>query len=165
MVSCWMGVLVVSFPLQAQSVKIGYVNTAEILQAMPEAAKAQEELQKYAQQLEEQLQQMMDEYQQKLAEYEENKELWPQTVREIKEKEILTLQLNIQEYRLKAQQDLQIKQQELMQPIVEKIQRAVEEVARERGYDYVIDASTGVLLVSPPGDDLTLYVKRKLGLQ
>ncbi len=151
--------------LAQKSHKIAYVDVAEIIQIMPEYMQAQQELQKFAEQLDNQLNEMLEEYQKKVQEFQENQDIWPDAVKEIKLKELASLEANIQEFRIKAQQDLQIKQQELLQPLIDKIKKAAEEVARTRGYDYVIDSSAGILLVKPPGDDLTPYVKQKLGLQ
>ncbi len=164
----WIGLLIMLvFPLviSAQNRKFGYVNTAEIIQIMPEVMQAQQTLEQYAKQLEEQLQAMMDEYEKKLSELQQNQDVWPDAVKEIKVKELTDLQMRIQEFQLKAQENLQMKQAELMQPILDKIRNAIEQVAKEKGVDYVFDASSGVLLVMPPGDDLTPYVKQKLGLQ
>jgi outer membrane protein len=47
--------------------------------------------------------------------------------------------------------------------LIEKIGKAIEDVAKEEGYSYVIDASTGVLLYRG-GDDLTDKIKAKLGI-
>ncbi len=151
-------------PTHAQSMRIGYIDAASILQDMPERARAEQELQRYAQQLDQQIQQMLMEYQKKLEEYQKNFETWPESVREIKQKELADLESNIQEFRLRAQQELQQKQQELLQPLIDKIKQAAQQVARERGYDYVFDASAGVFLVLPPAHDLTPYVRQKLGL-
>ena len=54
------------------------------------------------------------------------------------------------------------KQQDLIAPIQKKAVDAVQTVARENGYAYVI--SKDALLVSPPADDLLPLVKKKLGI-
>ncbi len=164
-IGLWAMALVFPLALFAQNRKFGYVNTAEIIQAMPEIIQAQQTLEQYAQQLEQQLQAMMEEYEKKLSELQQNQDVWPDAVKEIKVKELTDLQMRIQEFQLKAQENLQLKQAELMQPILDKVRTAIEQVAKERGIDYVFDASSGVLLVMPPSDDLTPYVKQKLGLQ
>lgn len=61
-----------------------------------------------------------------------------------------------------ASEELQNYQQELYKPIVERVKTAITEVAKEKGYGYVINDQ--VLLVSPPADDLTPIVRKKLGL-
>jgi outer membrane protein len=42
---------------------------------------------------------------------------------------------------------------------------AIKNVAKEKGYSYVLDESTNSLLVAPPGDDLLAAVKAKLGIK
>ena len=51
----------------------------------------------------------------------------------------------------------------MLQPLIDKIGKAIEDVAKENGYAYIIDASTGVLLYRG-GDDVTDLIKTKLGI-
>lgn len=64
-----------------------------------------------------------------------------------------------------AQADLQKKQQDIYEPIYNKAKAAIAEVAKEKGYSYVIDASMGGLLYMPPADNLLNEVKKKLGIK
>ncbi|PHR69946.1 MAG: hypothetical protein COA67_09115 [Lutibacter sp.] len=61
-----------------------------------------------------------------------------------------------------AQNDLNIKNNELVQPIIEKADKAVKAVAKAQGFDYVLDSS--VLLVAN-GTNLLSLVKAHLGIQ
>ena len=62
-----------------------------------------------------------------------------------------------------AYQDMQKKQNEGLQPIIEKAQKAIEDVAAAKGVLYVIDASIGKGLLVKKGEDLFGAVKSKLG--
>jgi outer membrane protein len=57
------------------------------------------------------------------------------------------------------------KRQELMNPVLEKLQTAVNEVAKENGYSYIFDIGSGSLLFANESHDLEALVKQKLGLQ
>ncbi|MDL5051338.1 OmpH family outer membrane protein [Oscillatoria amoena NRMC-F 0135] len=57
------------------------------------------------------------------------------------------------------------KRQTLYEPIIAKVRKAIEEVAKEKGYTYVLDASAGGILYSQPADNLMNDVKKKLGLK
>ena len=59
---------------------------------------------------------------------------------------------------------MQKKQNELLEPMVNKAKKAVEDVAKELGYKNVIDSSVGVLLYSDPADDIMAQVKKKMGI-
>lgn len=60
-----------------------------------------------------------------------------------------------------AEQDINNKGNEMMEPIYMKAQQAIKDVAKELGFDYVIDA-TGLLVAE--GTNLTIMVKTKLGI-
>ena len=66
---------------------------------------------------------------------------------------------------MNAQQDYQTTERELFQPIIDKAKNAIDEVAKENGYTYVIDSGSGALIYfSDTSDDLFDLVKAKLGL-
>jgi outer membrane protein len=86
-------------------------------------------------------------------------------VRTAKESELADLQKRFQDYQNTAQQQVEAKRNELGKPIIEKVRAAAAQVAKEKGYTYVINSSQTDLIVSPPGDDLMAGVKAKLGLK
>ncbi|KAB2916222.1 MAG: OmpH family outer membrane protein [Bacteroidetes bacterium] len=57
------------------------------------------------------------------------------------------------------------KRQTVYEPIIAKVRKAIEEVAKEKGYTYVLDASAGGILYSQPSDNLMNDVKKKLGIK
>lgn len=148
----------------AQS-KVGHINAQALIEAMPEAQTAQKSLQQYAEELDKDGKGLIDEYQKKLKEFDEKASTMTDNMKEIKGKEIQTAQKNIQDYQESAQQKIEAKRQEILKPIYDKARKAIEDVAKEKGYGYVIDSSVGVLLVSPAGDDLSAAVKTKLGIK
>lgn len=156
----------VTFYAQSQSkLKIGHVNTSEILQVIPGRDSAQQALTRYASELEQQLQIMMKEFETKYAEYQANETKWTELVKRSKERELVDLQNRILEFQENAQNELQKKESELIEPLIRRLQNAIRDVAKERGYTYVLDASSGALLFYEDGDDITPLVKKKLGIQ
>ena len=83
-------------------------------------------------------------------------------------KEIQDLELTIQQYQQEEQIRLQQKEQEMLQIIYEKIQSAVNEVAKETGCAYVLQSDGAVPTVlfdsGPNSYDITDLVKKKLNL-
>jgi len=145
--------------------KFGHIDTNELLGMMPGREAAQQELERYARELEAQFTTMQREFQTKYQDYLENQETFSQLIRQSRERELTSLQERIMEFQESAQEDLMAKENQLLQPIVEKARNAIEEVAKENGYTYVFDRSMGVLLYSEPSDDIMPKVKTKLGIQ
>jgi outer membrane protein len=61
-------------------------------------------------------------------------------------------------------QDLQQKEVDLFQPILEKARTAIQKVARAQGFQYVLDASQGTGVILSDGKDLLADVKKELGI-
>ncbi len=152
---------------QAQSKgKFGHIDSGKLLNMMPEREKAKKDLQTYSKQLEDQLTTMQTELQNKYNDYLSKKDSLSDILLQTREKELQDIQTRIQNFQTSAQQDLQKKEQGLLQPIIEKAKNAIKEVAKEKGYSYVFDTSVGALLYWPEdSDDLLPLVKKKLGLQ
>ena len=147
-------------------VKIAHVNTAEILDAMPEKAKAEKDLEKYYGELQSQLQAMAKEYQTKMQDYEANQATMSNLVKQSKEKEIVDLQTRIQQFQASAEQEFEGKRAELLSPMLEKIQNAINSVGKEKGYTYILDLATGATVyVGTDAVDATKDVKAKLGIK
>lgn len=148
----------------AQS-KVGHINAQALIEAMPEAQTAQKTLQQFAEELDKDGKGLIEEYQKKLTEFDKGAATMTDNIKEIKTKEIQTAQKNIQDYQESAQQKIEAKRAEILKPIYDKARKAIEDVAKEKGYAYVLDSSAGILLVSPAGDDLAPMVKTKLGIK
>ena len=147
-------------------VKIAHVNTAEVLDAMPDKAKAEKSLEKYYDELQNQLQAMAKEYQTKMQDYEANQATMSNLVKQSKEKEIVDLQTRIQQFQLNAEDEFANKRAELLKPMLDKIQNAINAVGKEKGYTYVLDLATGAAVyVGTDAVDCTSAVKAKLGIK
>ena len=120
---------------------------------------------------ESQYQAMATEYQNKVQAYQENVQLadaapekWSAAIRADKEQEIMQLQERIQRFQENAQQSLQQKRTELMNPIIEKLDAAVKKVATAGGYVYVMDKNNVLFINEAISVDLTSEVKKELGM-
>ncbi|MEE9350376.1 MAG: OmpH family outer membrane protein [Flavobacteriaceae bacterium] len=70
----------------------------------------------------------------------------------------------LQLYAGEARQDLQEKELEFLKPIIERAQKAIQDVAKEKGIKYVLDSASGKGLIVFEGEDLLPAVKAKLGI-
>lgn len=148
-----------------QKIKLGHLNSNDLLEAMPEKAKAQKSLQDYSKQLEDQLTTMQDELEKKYNDYLSKKDSLSDLIKKNREDELMSLQQRIQTFQGNAQQELQKKEQELLKPIIDKAKKAIEDVAKENGYTYIFDTGTGAVLYFPKdSDDILPIVKKKLGI-
>jgi len=145
--------------------KIGYVAVDAIVDQMPETKAAITTITAYNKQFIDQLTTMNNELQSKGQAYQAQRATMTDAIRTAKESELNDLQKRFQDYQNTAQQQVQAKQAELGKPIIEKVRAAVAQVAKEKGFTYVINSSQTDLVVSPPGDDLAAEVKTKLGLK
>lgn len=153
----------ISFGANAQSQKIGYVDSQTIIDMMPESAKIKQDLQAYYNELQAELQAMATEYQNKMRDYEANSATMSNILRQSKEKEIVDLQGRIQDFQANAENDLAEKQEELSKPMLDKIKAAIDDVVKAKGLAYVFE-KTVVLSIGDSAIDITPDVKAKLGL-
>lgn len=148
-----------------KTVKLGHLNSADLMQIMPGKDSAQAAFQAEMEVLDSQLKAMQEELQKKYTDYQERQAQMTDLIRSTKEQEIRDLDQRIANYRESAQQKLQEKEKELLQPIIDRAKQAIADVAKENGYTYVFDTSSGALLYQQDSDDILPLVKKKLGLK
>ena len=158
-----MGLVLAGISTKAQS-KIGYISLQELIPAMPEYRKADTSLNDYQNALAQNFEDMKKEYVQKDSLLNSKDTLkYSKSQLELKKREISEMLIKLQGWQQQAQQLYQQKQQELIQPIQKKAIDAVQTVAKENGYAFVLTKEA--LLTSPPADDLLPLVKKKLGIK
>ena len=151
--------------LFAQSQKFGHVNVNELISLMPERNDAQNALQVFAKELENELGVMQKEFEAKYSEYLRLESTYNEVIKGSKQEDLQSLQTRIQEYQQNAEQSYGKKEAELLQPILDKANNAIQEVGKEKGYTYIFDASSGVVVFIAEGsDDVLPFVKTKLGI-
>jgi len=160
-----MFVVALSTTVTAQkTAKIGHINSNDLLSAMPERTAVQKDLEEYAGQLKVTLDAMRKEYETKVGDFQAKQDVMTDIIKDTKIKEITDLEKRISEFQQTAEADLQKKEQTLLQPIIDKAKTAIDDVAKENGYTYILDSSVGVVLYSIEGDDILPKVKTKLGI-
>lgn len=145
--------------------KIGHVNFNELLQSMPGIDSVRIALQEYQQTLTDQMDQMRVEFENKYLDYQSKSAGMSDIIKQNKEQELAQLQERIDAFQQQAQQELQNKQAAMLQPLINEAKQAVSDVAKELGYNYVLNSIEDVVLYSEPTDDLMPQVKAKLGIE
>lgn len=147
--------------LSANAQKIGYVDGEALVSLLPEIKGVQEKIQKY------QIDTIDKEGSKLLRDYQEKDSVLKKTtvasVKEVLQKDLAELANTLNNWQSIANQAIQGKQAQLLAPLYEKVRKAIQDVAKEKGYTYVL--SPDVMIVSPPSDDLTPAVAAKLGVK
>ncbi len=146
--------------------KIAFINSATVMEKLPEAQDAQKQMDALAQQWQTELNQLAADLQKKVEDYDKRKLIMSDKRRAEVEKELQDLDRKIVDFRNQkfgTSGEMFTKQNELMKPIQEKIFKAVKDVADEEAYDYVVDRSSSTLLLfANAKHDLTQKVLSKL---
>ena len=155
------------FAGMATAQKFGYVNSAAILQNMPEMKQMRSNLEAHQNILKKDGEAKVTAYQQEEQAAVQKKQRGEMTPKEEEEvmKKLQTMQEELYAYSQKMEEDMAKKQQDEMQPIVDKVNEAIQAVAKEGGFQYIFDAQSGVILYADESTDITKLVKDKLGLQ
>ena len=150
----------------AQALKFGHVNSGQLIMELPDYIQAQKLMENEANLLQERRSIMQEEVQRKFTEYIEQRDGLPELIKATMEKDIQDLQQRLENYDMLAQQSLSKKQQDLIQPIFEKVYSAIEKVGDENGFFYIFDISTQIVLYhSDASIDCTQMIKAKLGIK
>jgi outer membrane protein len=142
----------------AAQMKIGHINSETIMQTLPEAIDAQKSIDALVAGWEADLQKMQAEWKRKFDEFDKRKLILTDQVRADQERELRELDQSITDFRNKKfgqNGELFQKQNEIMKPIQNKMFHALEEIAKDDGYDYIFDRS---------GEILVLYANEKYDL-
>ena len=145
-----------------KNIKLGHINSQELLSIMPGRDAAKDTLQKEASEIENTLKTMQAELERISNEFVQKQAEWTELIRNTKRSEIQDMQNRIQAFYESAQKQLQDREAELTKPIVDRAKKAIEDVAREGGYTYIFDGAA--LLYSQDSEDIMPQVKKKLGL-
>lgn len=142
--------------------KYGHVNSQEVMKLMPGIDSLQIQLQFFQQDMQNTYQTMVDEFNNKKDVFDKQAGTMTSSVRKMKEDELYTLQNRIMEFQNNVQDDIEEKQYILLKPFQDKLQKAIDDIAKEKGYTYIFD--TQILLYSG-GDDITPMIKSRLGIK
>lgn len=149
----------------AMAQKTGYISVENVVALMPEVGRIDTLLQKYqADSLNTQFAYIVSEYNRKdsMANGKDSSKT-PLATRNIMRQELEGYAYQIQNWQSISQQQLQGKQNQLLEPIYRKAVNAINAVAKESGYGYVYTKEA--LLVAPPADDLLPLVAKKLNIK
>lgn len=147
----------------AQTLKIGLVDTNEVIGKMPETTAAQNTLNEAQKKYQAELQRIEEELQRQYEEFQNMPDTELPAIKEHKARQIQETQQKGEAFQQSVMQNLQKQQEELMAPVVQKVRSAIESVGKENGFTLIQDIA-GQLYFAAPVEDITPLVKAKLGI-
>ncbi|MCQ2188710.1 MAG: OmpH family outer membrane protein [Paludibacteraceae bacterium] len=165
MVKRLLAILLCALPLfaNAQTPKLGHLDVQALFLKLPELKDVEVKLKEVQATYETEMKRMEEEYTRKASEYQQNVSAMDETIKKNREEELLSLQEKMKNYFQIAQNALQQKQEELQNPIREKILAAIKAVSEENGFTYIFDTNA-LLFKSSSATDITDLVLKKLGV-
>lgn len=153
---------------QPATQKIGYADWDYIFSQLPAFKQVDSELKAHRAQLESQMEAKQRDLQTKYEAFQKLPATTDNAIRADKQRELETLNESLQKFSQDAQTSLQNKQNTLMEPVFTKVGKAIEEVAKENGFAFIINAQTlqggDILLYSDEKFDISALVLKKLGV-
>ncbi len=163
--------LFTQLPANAQTQnRIGHANTGYIIGQLPDMKRIQGELETTKTQLEKVIQEKMKVFEEKYERFQKNAPSMSEILLTDSQKELEKLQTEIQELQQNSEVAFRTKQQQLLQPLLEKVDNAVKEVGKEKGYLYILNSDTGnvgnpvLLFAGSEETNITDLVLKKLGV-
>ena len=158
--------LILPMLASAQTLKIGLVDTSEIVQKLPDTAEAQQKLAETSKKYEDEYAKLGEEMKRRYDELQNMPEDELPAIRERKTRDFSEYQMKIQQFEQTAAEELQKYNAQLMEPIIQKVRSAIESVGKEGGYSLVQDKNPQVIFYfDAPVVDITPEVLSKLGIK
>ncbi len=151
----------VFFSFLISEMKIGYVDVDKLLSELDEVRQVYIELEKEQRKIEVEFQNLQFELDSLYRNYEQQKMLMSEERRQKTETTIRNKQGELERFQMEKagpQGELYRIQDQLMSPIYAKLDNAISMVGAENGYDYIINASSGMVVYSLPQYDVTQAV-------
>ena len=145
--------------------KIGYIDSNEIMSSFEEVRQVQVDLEKEQRRLENEMNDLMARLDSLNQDYERQRLLMSETRRQEKENELRNLEKNIQEFQMAKfgpEGAIYQKQNLLLKPVLKKIDIAIKNVGSEQSYDFILDVMSGALLYALDSHNLTEDVLEEL---
>ncbi len=160
--------LLAAQPVSAQALKVGYTDANLIIAQLPEYRTVMEQLQSLAEAGQAEYQEQIQKFQADLTDYQRKQALLSPEARQTREERLAQEQATIQQFLQEKEQELGQREAELLGPLLDKVQEAINDVAEAKGLNLVLSAQSGtapVILYADQNLDITREVLEKLGIQ
>jgi outer membrane protein len=157
-----LAVFTLGFSTVNAQTKVAHINSEELVSSMPEYKALQSKLEKLGKTYQDEATSLENSLKAKFQKFDQEAASQTQETNALRQKEVELDAKKLEQFKMEAMNDIQAQEQAGMAPILEKAQKAVEDVASEQGFDYVLNVAT---LVVAKGKDILPDVKTKLGIQ
>jgi outer membrane protein len=162
-VSCFL--VLAAFTVQAQRYAI--IDTRYILDKLPEYKEAQKKLDQFSEQWQKEIDAKSAELDQMYRNFEAEQVMLSEDLRKKREDELFNREKDLRDLQKKRfgfEGDLFKKRQELIKPVQDKVYNAVQKLAVNRQYDFILDKSEGITVIfADPKLDKSDDVLKELG--
>lgn len=151
--------------LAAGDMRIAVVDLETLVRQLPEAAQIDRQLTETAQRFRDTLTQLRTELERRLEEYRKREALLTADAKAKEEEALRQLQeryLQYQEEKFGVTGELAQLREQLLQPLRQRVQEAIQQVAREENFQLVLDRSSPSVLFAEDRFDLTYRVLDRL---
>ncbi len=159
-----LAILLTSVSLNAQT-KVGTIDAEFILAQMPETKTVEEDIKAYNLKLQEELQNTIKKYEELVAAYQTDNATLTEEEKAAKESEIISVENDIKNFRQKATVLMQVRRNELTQPLYMKIDAAMKTIIEKEKYTQIFNTSINGMAYADEKFDITDAVLAKLGIE
>ncbi len=145
--------------------KLGTIDSQLILSKMPELKDVQKGVQDYNLELEKQVGPNITAYQALLKEYQSKEASYTEALKKQMQDSILRTEASLQRVRQNGAKLIQLKNDELMRPLYQKMGNAIKQVVQEQGYTQILTLEGNSFAYVDPQYDITQLVMNKLGIK
>ena len=151
----------------AQTVQqIAFVNTNELLEAIPEKVTATNSINELNRKYKEELQVMQNDYNKKYTDFISYQTSMAEGIRSRRMQELYELEEAINKFMKVAQADIEEQERILIEPLRKKVKDAIYQVGVEHGFVCIYDlANPAIAFVTPDATNANLLVKQKLEIK
>jgi len=161
------GLLLFAVTVNAQ--KYAIIDTKYILDRMPEYKQAQKQLDDVAAGWQKEIDSMQTNLDRMYKDYDAEQVMLSEELRKKREDQLFQKEKNLRDQQRKRfgfEGDLFNKRKELIKPVQDKVYNAVQKIATQRGYDFILDKSEGITIIfADPKLDKSEDVLKELGIK
>lgn len=144
--------------------KFAYINTQEIFAQMPELRDIESKLATRQEEIKKNLAEMEAEYQRKLEQFQKDTTTVTESILLDRQKQIQQIQERYETYAQTSGKEISEYQQQLLAPVQQRLQKAIQKIGADKGYTYIIEAGA-LLYTSPSAVNIGDVVKAELGIK
>jgi len=149
--------------LQAQTqLKVGYIDSQAILNQDPAARQAQAQFEEDLARYRAEVDQIGQELQTLIGQYEQQEAMLSETAKANRQEEIRLKQTQYQQRISELEQQAGLRQAELVEPVMERINAVIEDIRADGSYSIIFDVAAQGIIAADPALDLTAEVVRRL---